>query len=225
VRESGGLIAGGHTVTDHEPKYGLAAIGIVHPDRIWTKGGARPGDVLLLTKPLGTGVITTALKNQAASPPHVTSAILSMTRLNAPAAMALRSPGVVVRACTDVTGFGLLGHALEMAEQSGTSLIIQISAVPWLPGALEYAAAGHFPGGTTRNRHHLVGQVRFQDEVSELLQVLLSDPQTSGGLLASVTADSLENALGALRAADVPAAVIGRVVEYAGMGARLEVEA
>jgi selenide, water dikinase len=225
VRESGGLIAGGHTVTDHEPKYGLAAIGIVHPDRIWTKGGARPGDVLLLTKPLGTGVITTALKNQAAAPPHVTSAVLSMTRLNAAAATALRSSGVVLHACTDVTGFGLLGHALEMAEQSGTSLIVQVSTVPRLPGALEYAAAGHVPGGTARNRHHLAGQVRFHDEVSELLQVLLSDPQTSGGLLAAVTADSLENALGALGAADVPAVAIGRVVEYAGVGARLVVEA
>jgi selenide, water dikinase len=225
VREAGGLIAGGHTVTDHEPKYGLAAIGIVHPDQIWTKGGARPGDVLLLTKPLGTGVITTALKNQAATEEHVTSAVLSMTRLNAAAATALRSSGVVVHACTDVTGFGLLGHALEMAEQSGMSLLLQASAAQWLPGALEYAAAGHVPGGTARNRHHLAGQVRFQEEVSELLQVLLSDPQTSGGLLAAVTAGSLPNALGALRAAGVPAYVIGRAVEYAGTGARLVVEA
>jgi selenide,water dikinase len=148
-----------------------------------------------------------------------------MTRLNAAAATALRSSGVVVHACTDITGFGLLGHALEMAEQSGTSLLLQVSAVPWLPGALEYAAAGHVPGGTARNRHHLAGQVRFQEEVSELLQVLLSDPQTSGGLLAAVTVDSLPIALDALRAADAPAYVIGRAVEYAGTGARLVVEA
>jgi selenide, water dikinase len=225
VRESGAVIAGGHTVTDHEPKYGLAAIGIVHPEQIWTKGGALPGDVVLLTKPIGTGVITTALKNQAATPEHVASAVLSMTRLNGDAATALRSSGVVLHACTDITGFGLLGHALEMAEQSGASLILQVSNVGWLPGALEYAEAGHIPGGTSRNRDHLAGHVRFHENVAEVLQVLLSDPQTSGGLLAAISADSLDSALRALDAAGVSACVVGRVAEYADLGAPLVVEA
>src|SRR5215469_7986622 len=118
VRESGAVIAGGHTVIDREPKYGLAAIGVVHPDRIWTKVGAEAGDILLLTKPLGTGVVTTALKNEAATEADVAAAVASMSQLNRAAADALRSLGIDVHACTDVTGFGLLGHALEMAEQS-----------------------------------------------------------------------------------------------------------
>src|SRR5215469_1640861 len=128
VRESGALIAGGHTVTDHEPKYGLAAIGLVHPLQVWTKGGARPGDVLLLTKPVGTGVVTTALKHEDAAEADVAAAVASMMTLNGAAAEALRQVGSV-HACTDITGFGLLGHALEMAEQSGVSLAVRAGAM------------------------------------------------------------------------------------------------
>ncbi len=225
VRESGAVIAGGHTVTDQEPKYGLAAIGLVHPQQIWTKGGAHPGDVLLLTKPLGTGIITTALKNQAASEEHVAAAVASMTALNAAAANALRSPGAAVHACTDITGFGLLGHALEMAEASKVSLILQANALTWLPGALEYAAAGHIPGGTGRNRDHIRGHVSFAAGVPEVLQLLLLDPQTSGGLLAAIGAESLDGTADALGAAGVPCYVVGQVVDYAGAGSDLVVEA
>src|SRR5215472_2017075 len=136
VREAGAVVAGGHSVTDHEPKYGLAAIGLVHPQHVWRKGGARAGDILLLTKPLGTGVVTTALKNEDATEEDVAAAVAGMTTLNGAAAEALRRSGSV-HACTDITGFGLLGHALEMAEQSGVSLAVRAGAMAWLPGALE----------------------------------------------------------------------------------------
>ncbi len=225
VRESGAVIAGGHTITDHEPKYGLAAIGIAHPGRIWTKGGAEPGDVLLLTKPLGTGVVTTALKNEAATETDVASAVASMSLLNRAAAEALRLPGIDVHACTDVTGFGLLGHALEMAEQSQVSMVLRAGAFGWLPGALQYAAAGHIPGGTARNSRHLAGHVVFANDVTEPERLLLYDPQTSGGLLVSISAESLECARRELTAAGVPGYVVGRVVPPGTAAGDLIVEA
>ena len=217
VREAGAVIAGGHTVTDKEPKYGLAAIGTVHPDRVFAKGGARAGDVLLLTKALGTGVITTAAKNEAASAEHLASAIASMTTLNAAAARALRSLGTAVHACTDITGYGLLGHAWEMAEQSGLAFRLRVAALPWLPGAWEYAAAGHIPGGTGRNTDATLPHVTYGEGVSEIEKLLLADPQTSGGLFASVAGESAEWALDALAAAGVPAVVVGEVMAGAGL--------
>jgi selenide,water dikinase len=221
VRESGALIAGGHTVTDHEPKYGLAAIGLVHPQQIWTKGGARPGDILLLTKPLGTGVITTALKHEDATEEDVAAAVASMTALNGAAADALRRLGSPVHACTDITGFGLLGHALEMAEQSSVSLRVRVDSLVWLPGALEYAASGHIPGGTGRNRDHIGGHVRFADSVSDTERLLLFDPQTSGGLLAAIDAEARDDACQALTAAGVPCYVIGEALDRVGTGSDL----
>ncbi len=215
VREAGAVIAGGHTVIDNEPKYGLAAIGLVHPQRIWTKSGVRPGDVLLLTKPLGTGLITTALKNEAADEAHVASAVDSMTMLNAAAADALRTLGSAVHACTDITGFGLLGHALEMARASSVRLELVASEVPSLPGALDYAAAGYIPGGTERNRQYMEGHVSFVSGVSEILALLLLDPQTSGGLLAAVDPDAAEHAAETLRGAGVLSWVVGRAVQSA----------
>ena len=211
VREAGAIVAGGHTVTDHEPKYGLAAIGTVHPARVWTKGGVRPGDVLILTKPLGTGVITTAHKNEAVAPEHLEAAVQSMTTLNATAASVLRSFGDAVHAVTDITGFGLLGHAYEMAEQSAVDFGIAVTRVPLLPGALEYAAAGYVPGGTQRNIDHLAGHIGFEQEFEEARRLLLYDPQTSGGLLAAVESGAADRALEALRSAGVPAAIIGGV--------------
>jgi len=225
VRESGAVIAGGHTVTDREPKYGLAAIGIVHPDRIWTKGGAEPGDILLLTKPLGTGVVTTALKNEAATETDVAAAVASMSLLNRAAADALRFPGIDIHACTDVTGFGFLGHALEMAEQSQVSMVLEVGTFGWLPGALEYAAAGHIPGGTSRNRHHLGARVVFANGVTEPERSLLYDPQTSGGLLVSIGAESLDTARRELTAVGAPSYVVGRVVPPDAQAADLIVEA
>jgi len=150
VKEAGGVIAGGHTIDDEEPKYGLAVMGIVHPDRIATKGGARPGDVLVLTKPLGVGIITTACKADAADPTHVEAATQSMMQLNKYAAEALQ--GGEFHAATDITGFSLLGHAYEMAEKSGTRLRFRFDDLPFHPGAKEYAELLLFPGGANRNQ-------------------------------------------------------------------------
>lgn len=219
VREAGAIIAGGHSVIDAEPKYGLAVIGTVHPDRILTKGGAREGDALLLTKPLGTGIVTTAAKREAAPPDVLAAAIASMTRLNASAASVLRGLGTAVHACTDITGFGLLGHGLEMAEQSGLALVIESAALPLLPGVEALAEAGHVPGGTERNTSALAARVTFAGDVSEALRVLCFDPQTSGGLLAALAPDAVERALVELAAVGVEARQVGTVV--AGEGARV----
>jgi selenide,water dikinase len=213
MSEAGALVAGGHTVTDPEPKFGLAVIGLVHPKRIFTKSGARPGDALVLTKPLGTGVVSTALKEQRASDTDVEAAMASMARLNVSAARVLRGLGADVHACTDITGFGLLGHAWEMAEQGGVAMVVRADGIAWLPGALEYAEARLIPGGTARNRTHLTPHVSFADAVSRTVRALLYDPQTSGGLLAAVAPSSLGAALAAFAAADVPAFVVGEVVE------------
>lgn len=217
VREAGAVIAGGHTVTDDEPKYGLAAIGTIHPQRIFTKGGARPGDVLILTKSLGTGVITTALKNEGVREADLQAAVTSMTTLNGAASRALRSLAGDVHACTDITGFGLLGHAYEMASQSGVHLDITLSALPWLPGARDYAAAGYVPGGTGRNAEYLRVHVTLGPAVSETDRQLLFDPQTSGGLFAAIAGDALDRVRAALIAAGVPCHVVGSVSEGEGI--------
>jgi selenide,water dikinase len=220
VREAGAIIAGGHTVTDNEPKYGLVAIGLIHPQRIFTKGGARPGDVLLLTKPLGTGTITTALKNGASGAEFEASlaaAVASMTALNAGAAKALRAVEAAVHACTDITGYGLLGHALEMASQSGVALRFDLPRIPWLPGARDLAAAGHTPGGTGRNQQAIAAHTIYEGEVSKADQRLLCDPQTSGGLLVAIAPERLAETLAALQAEGVTAHIIGRAEEGAGM--------
>jgi selenide,water dikinase len=198
VAEGGGIVAGGHTITDKEPKYGLCVTGIVHPDRIMTKGGIRPGDRLFLTKPLGAGVITTALKQQRAQPEHVKEAVASMLRLNRTAAQIGQTAGL--RGATDITGFGLLGHASEMAAASCVDLRISAASVPLLPGAMRYAAEGVWPGGMWRNRQHVLGSdtgrngplVTVSDDVSEELVGLLCDPQTSGGMLLAVPPAALD---------------------------------
>jgi selenide,water dikinase len=212
VREAGALVAGGHSVTDKEPKYGLVALGLVHPDHIFRKGGARPGDALLLTKPLGTGVITTAHKREAVSADDLAGAIASMTLLNRDAARALRALGADLHACTDITGFGLLGHAWEMATQSEVGMRFERGALPWLPGARNYAAAGFTPGGTDRNRRFVEPHVRFGPAVDATDHLLLVDPQTSGGLFAAVDPAALDTALAALRAAGVECHRVGEVV-------------
>jgi selenide,water dikinase len=184
VAEAGGAIAGGHTVRDREPKYGLAVTGVAHPDRILTKGGARAGDVLYLTKPLGAGVVTTALKREQADQAHVQAAVESMMRLNRAASHAALASGV--RAATDVTGFGLIGHALEMAQQAQVGFQIRFADLPFLPGAQAYADAWIFPGGAENNEKYYRPGVRFTVELTLAQQWLLFDPETSGGLLIPV---------------------------------------
>jgi selenide, water dikinase len=220
VREAGAVVAGGHTVTDNEPKYGLVAIGLIHPAHIFTKGGARPGDALLLTKSLGTGTITTALKNGASGPEFeagLVAAVASMTALNAGASRALRTVEGAVHACTDITGYGLLGHALEMASQSGVALRFDLPLIPWLPGARALAEAGHTPGGTGRNQEAVAPHVSYDGEVSLVDRLLLCDPQTSGGLLVAIGPERLDETLAALRAEGAEAYVIGRAEAGAGL--------
>lgn len=181
VAEAGGVIAGGHTVADAEPKYGLCVTGLIHPAQVATKGGAQVGDQLILTKKLGTGLIATAHKQGRATPEHLQGAVDSMLRLNRAAARIMMEVGV--HAATDITGFGLLGHAYEMAERSPAGLRFYADALPILDGALDYARMGAISGGTGRNRIYLVERVRLPFALPREMSDLLHDPQTSGGLL------------------------------------------
>jgi selenide,water dikinase len=192
VAEAGGVIAGGHTIDDEEPKFGLAVMGTVHPDRVGKKGGARPGDQLLLTKPLGVGIITTAAKGDAADSAHLEKAIQSMVELNRQAAELAQQ--VTFHAMTDITGFALLGHGYEMAVQSGARLRFHFDQLPFLPGAKDYADLWLFPGGACNNQRTFEEHVSF-DTLAEEMQMLLFTPETSGGLLIALPpgeADRLE---------------------------------
>ena len=215
MRSVGAAIAGGHTIQDKEPKYGLAVTGLVHPDRILTKGGARPGDALVLTKPLGTGTITTALKRGQVDPAHLDAAIANMTRLNRVASQAARAAGV--KAATDITGFGLIGHAAEMAEAAGVRFRIRFDALPWLPGALGYAEAWVFAGGAHNNHAFYNPLCTYTRPVLDWQETLLHDPQTSGGLLVAVPSERLEAFLAFCGERDQPAWVIGDVVDGQGI--------
>ena len=188
-REAGVVVAGGHTVQDKEPKFGLVALGFVHPQKMMTKGGAKPGDVLVLTKPLGFGVTTTAMKRGAAAPQDVQEVIGWMSRLNARAGQLANEFGV--RAGTDITGFSLLGHGWEMAQASGDQFCLQFDRIPFISGARKYAEQWIFPGGSADNRLFYGEHVRFAEEISEMEQMLLFDAQTSGGLLLSVPAEKI----------------------------------
>lgn len=181
VREAGGVIAGGHTVWDEEPKYGLSVLGLVHPKRILSKAGLKPGDQLYLTKPLGTGTILSAQRQGKADPSWVAAATESMLRLNRHASHLAREARL--SAATDVTGFGLLGHLWEMASRSGVGVEIDAATVPFLPGALECSKLGVHTGGEIRNREWVAGNVDCGPGVDADVAALLFDPQTSGGLL------------------------------------------
>ncbi len=215
VRSVGAAIAGGHTIQDKEPKYGLAVTGLVHPGRILTKGGAQPGDALVLTKPLGTGTITTATKRGSVEPEHLAAAIASMTRLNRIAAHAAQAAGV--RAATDITGFGLIGHASEMAEAAGMRFRLRFDALPWLPGALQYAEAWIFAGGAHNNHSFYNRLVTYTRPIADWQETLLHDPQTSGGLLIAVPAARLPIFLAFCADHEQAAWVIGDVAEGAGI--------
>ena len=184
VAKVGAVIAGGHTVTDQEPKYGLAVTGMVHPQHILTKGGARPGDYLILGKPLGTGILTTAHKNDAVEASDLEAALQLMMQVNNEASQALQRPGV--HAVTDITGFGLLGHAWEMASQSRTSMRFQYDALPLLHGVRRYAEQGHITGGGDRNEKFLSSHVTVDKRLDKVDREILWDPQTSGGLFAAI---------------------------------------
>lgn len=215
VAEAGGIIAGGHTVIDAEPKYGLSVMGLVHPKRVMSKAGARPGDALVLTKALGTGLILTAAKRDLVEAGHLEAAVASMLTLNRHASHLAREAGA--HAVTDVTGFAITGHALEMADHSGVRIVLRPNDLPLLPGALQYAVDGVDFGGVNRNRDYLEPRVEGLLGVSEEMQRLLLDPQTSGGLLIALEASNAAPLVEALRNDGLPAAVVGEVREGAGL--------
>ncbi len=215
VAEAGGALAGGHTVDAKEPTYGLAVMGLVHPDRVLTKGGARPGDALVLTKPLGVGIITTVLKAGIAEESHVAAAVESMKKLNRQAARLIQQVGV--NGCTDVTGFALLGHGYEMVERSGARFRFYLDAIPFLDGAKQYADDNLFPGGSCNNRDGYARWVDFPPGLSEEMQLLLFTPETSGGLLAAVPPEKLERLTALFSGQGLPCWIIGEVVEGEGI--------
>jgi selenide,water dikinase len=211
--EGGWLTVGGHTVDDPEPKFGLVVVGDVHPDRMLTNAGLRAGQSMVLTKPLGIGIISTALKRGSADPATVEAAVASMTRLNAEASRAALAAGAT--GATDVTGFGLLGHLGRMALESGVDVELQVADVPLIPGARALAEQGFVPGGSRRNldwaRERL--DVGSADEISVLM---LADAQTSGGLLFGADSEAARQAVASLRASGHDAAVVGTVAEGSG---------
>ena len=217
VAEAGAVVAGGHTVVDNEPKYGLCVTGLIVPGKATAKANAQPGDVLLLTKPLGTGVITTAIKRNVGDQAHLDVAIAGMLRLNKIAAEIAQT--VTIHSATDITGFGLLGHAAEIARTSGVGLRIVADALPLLPGALGYAQQGIVPGGLGRNQSYLEqnGYVRYDSAIDPGRKLLLYDPQTSGGLMLALPADAAATLQARYADADQSCWRIGEVVKGSGI--------
>jgi selenide,water dikinase len=213
--EAGIPILGGHSVDDPEPKYGLVALGLVHPEQIVANRGARPGDLLVLTKPLGIGVITTAIKRDAAAPTTVERALAGMGQLNRTAGEAMVRIGV--NAATDVTGFGLLGHLAEIARASQVGARVQAESVPLLPDVRALAEQGFVPGGSQRNLASLADFVAWSPTIDEVTRLILCDAQTSGGLLISSPPERSRRLLDELRAFDLPAAIVGEVVPGSGI--------
>ncbi len=207
MKEAGCVILGGHSVADDEPKFGYAVTGTVHPARVLANAGARPGDALVFTKAIGTGVIATALKRGAAATAHEDASIVSMLTLNNSACAAMLK--TEAHACTDISGFGFLGHAREMAAAGNVTLLIDAASVPLLPGAYEYAAAGAIPRGLRNNMDFAGGAVTKSREIDPLLELLLHDPQTSGGLLIAMPEADVEK----MQALYPPSRRVGRVVE------------
>jgi len=205
AQEAGIAVVGGHSVDDDEPKYGLVVTGLVSPDRVLTNAGARPGDLLVLTKPIGTGILTTALKKGQLAPESLRQVVAEMTRLNRAAAEALA--GLQVHALTDVTGFGLLGHLIEMVTGSRVSARLQLAAIPMFAEAPDFALRKLIPGGTLRNLAHFGPSVRWSPGIPEALHYVLADPQTSGGLLVALAPADVDRFLERVSSA----AIIGEI--------------
>ena len=215
AREAGIVIAGGHTIQDKEPKYGLVVVGFVNPKKMLTKGGARAGDALVLTKPLGFGVTTTALKQDKASPQDVAEVVKWMKKLNKTAGELALEFGL--HSATDITGFSLLGHGSEMAAASGVKFIFFVDTLPFVAGARKYAELCTFPGGMYDNQQHFGPQIHFAPEISVETRSLLFDPQTSGGLLLSVPRRKLVSLLKRAEELDQAAWVVGEVATGQGI--------
>jgi selenide,water dikinase len=211
VKEAGALLVGGHSIEDEEPKYGLSVSGIVHPEKIWTNIGASVGDVLILTKPLGIGVLTTALKEEMTDAETYDEIVHIMTYLNKYPYEVLKN--YEVHACTDVTGFGFLGHALEMAKGSNVTINVNVEDVPFIKAAIPFAEMGIIPAGAYRNRAHALSSIEVDPEIEEVYLDLLFDPQTSGGLLVAVPESQAIEILGKLNdACEIKSHIVGNVV-------------
>jgi selenide, water dikinase len=219
VREAGGILAGGHTIRDPEPKYGLAVIGVASPDRLLRKGGAKPGDVLILTKPLGTGLIVSGQRQGRTSSADLASAVDQMRTLNRTASEILAAHEI--RGATDVTGFGLLGHGLEMAKASGSTFVFEAARLPALDGALDLARAGVETGGAAHNRHFVAPYLMVGSDVAPELIMLAHDPQTSGGLLAAIPHEAVKDLHKDLGDAGLEHWAVGRVEASEVPGVRL----
>jgi selenide,water dikinase len=211
--EAGCTVIGGHSIRDEEAKFGYAVTGLVHPKKFLANSGARPGDALVLTKALGTGVIATAIKNGRAEPEWIEAAVQSMTTLNRRAAELAGKRDYQVHGMTDVTGFGLIGHAREMALASNVALRFFSKDIPVLPGAMECIRAGHIPAGLKSNREFAECVVGYEADISGEIKTLLFDPQTAGGLLIPIAANDCEKFVAELQAAAIPARRIGDVTE------------
>jgi selenide,water dikinase len=220
ARAAGAVVLGGHSIIDSELKYGMAVTGVVHPDRVIRNVGVLPGDALILTKALGTGIISTALKRRTASPASVRAAVASMITLNKSASEAMR--GFPVHACSDVTGYGLLGHAFEMASGSGVTVVLEARTMPLLPGARRLAGQGNLTGGCRRNRDYLKDKIAIDPTVSSQLTEIALDPQTSGGLLIAVPQSHERALLDDLHARGVQAAItVGHATPLQDVSVRL----
>ena len=219
AKEAGIVIAGGHTVKDKELKYGLSVVGMVHPDRIIENAGAEPGDRLILTKALGTGILTTGLKAEDLDDKDYGTLMESMTRLNSTASEPMES--FDVHACTDITGFGLIGHAFEMARGSDAVIELSASDVPLLPGTVRAVEKGYLTGGGATNRRYTEGYVEWKRTKDETLEHILYDPQTSGGLLIAVSEEQSEDLLSKIQKSCVEARIVGRVTDKGKHGIRI----
>jgi selenide,water dikinase len=215
VKEAGAVVAGGHTIQDEEPKFGLVAVGMCRHEALMTKTKARPGDIMLLTKPLGTGVITTALRQERAQAGHVQEAVAWMMRLNADASRLAIAAGV--KAATDVTGFSLLGHGMELADASGVGLRFHLPSIPRMTGAKQYAQQGFYAGGSANNQMYFGPRVHFADSIDTYDQMLLFDAQTSGGLLMAVPEGNLPGLLAEAAKQDIAVWPIGVVEKESGI--------
>ncbi|SCY83944.1 selenophosphate synthase [Alkaliphilus peptidifermentans DSM 18978] len=212
VKEAGAILAGGHSVEDDEPKYGLSITGTVHPEKVWANGNAKVGDVLILTKPIGLGILNTAIKADISTQEQYDDAVKTMIALNKYSKRAVE--GLRVSACTDITGFGFLGHTYEVAKASNVSIEIFSDEIPILEGAKELAGMGIIPAGMYSNKKYLDGKVSYVNRIEEVIDDILYDPQTSGGLLVAINPLDLERALKALEKYSInPYAVVGTVVD------------
>ena len=211
--EAACVVIGGHSIRDEETKFGYAVTGLIHPKKVFTNAGAKPGDALIFTKPLGTGVISTAIKKNKAEPAWIAAAVQSMTTLNKRAADVIQQGEYRIHAMTDVTGFGLIGHARELALASNVTLQFFSQDMPALPGALECIRAGYVPGGLKNNRDFAECLVGYEAAISDDLKTLLFDPQTAGGLLVSVAENDRQRLVRELQGAGVPARHVGNVTE------------